>query len=184
MTSSQSRGEAAGQGIYVAEHQAATQLLNIASSDPTNDRIDLIVARIYDDEADSSGNSYTDVEVDSGDTGRFASSVPALPNGAIPLAEVLVQASVSAITNSDITDVREEAPVRGTFVETVAFTSSGTFDKADYPWLRRLRVRVQGQAAALVVVAAATSTGSGEALRMRSAAAPEVGTAEKTGSNV
>jgi hypothetical protein len=30
------------------------------------------------------------------------------------------------------------------FVETVYFTSSGTFSKADYPWLRAIRVKVQG----------------------------------------
>jgi hypothetical protein len=30
------------------------------------------------------------------------------------------------------------------FVETVYFTSSGTFSKADYPWLRAIRVRCQG----------------------------------------
>lgn len=30
------------------------------------------------------------------------------------------------------------------FVETVYFTSNGTFAKADYPWLRGVRVRVQG----------------------------------------
>jgi hypothetical protein len=30
------------------------------------------------------------------------------------------------------------------FVSTVQFTSSGTFDKADYPWLRAIRVRCQG----------------------------------------
>jgi hypothetical protein len=30
------------------------------------------------------------------------------------------------------------------FVETVYFTSSGTFTKADYPWLRAIRVKCQG----------------------------------------
>jgi hypothetical protein len=40
------------------------------------------------------------------------------------------------------------AAVNGTavyrFVSTVYFTSSGTFSKADYPWLRAIRVKVQG----------------------------------------
>ena len=33
------------------------------------------------------------------------------------------------------------------YVETVYFTSNGTFTKADYPWLRAIRVKVQGAGA-------------------------------------
>jgi hypothetical protein len=43
------------------------------------------------------------------------------------------------------------------YVETVYFTSSGTFTKASYPWLRAIRVRVQAGGAS---GAGATATGS------------------------
>jgi hypothetical protein len=46
------------------------------------------------------------------------------------------------------------------FVETVYFTSSGTFSKADYPWLRAIRVKCQGGGGAGGGV---TSGGSGVA---------------------
>src|SRR5690606_33936365 len=71
-------------------------------------------------------------------------TAPAVPGGAIKLAEIEVGAGVTAITDADITDTREEIKVRGQLVETLYFTSSGTFKKADYPWLARVRVRVQG----------------------------------------
>jgi hypothetical protein len=44
------------------------------------------------------------------------------------------------------------------FVETVYFTSSGTFSKASYPWLRAIRVKVQGAGGGSG--GAATTTGS------------------------
>jgi hypothetical protein len=44
--------------------------------------------------------------------------------------------------NMDILDARVGVGYR--YVETVYFTSSGTFTKATYPWLRAIRVKVQG----------------------------------------
>jgi hypothetical protein len=85
--------------------------------------------------------------------------VPATPNGSFPIAEVLVQATVTAITTGDITDRRWEAPVRGQLVETVYFTSSGSFVKADYPWLDKVRAKVQAGGGA---GGGAAATGVGE----------------------
>lgn len=101
---------AADQGLYIGQHGNSTQTLAVAASDPTNDRIDRVIARVYDDDADSSGNSYMDLEVITG-TPAGSPSAPALPDGAITLATILVQAAVTAITNSDITDARSEALV-------------------------------------------------------------------------
>ena len=101
-------GDAAtGQGIYVCRHQDPTVTLPIAASDPGDDRIDLVVLRLYDDDADSSGNSYADVEVVEG-TPAASPTVPATPDSAIPLAQIDVGAGVTAITDSDITDSRTE----------------------------------------------------------------------------
>lgn len=135
-------GDLTAQGTYVAEHQDASTTLLLSASDATNDRIDLIIVRVRDDDEDSGGLNRTDIEVVEG-TPAAVPAVPALPDGAIPLAEVLVQASVTAITDGDITDRREEFKTRGQLVKTLYFTSSGTFEKADYPWLARVRARVQ-----------------------------------------
>lgn len=100
--------DTAGQGVYVIEAQNATVTRTIAASDPSDDRIDRVVLQNYDDEADSSGNNDAEVEVIQG-TPAGSPSAPALPDSAIPLAEVLVGAGVTAITNANITDTREEA---------------------------------------------------------------------------
>jgi hypothetical protein len=41
-------------------------------------------------------------------------------------------------------NLRFQGTVGYTYVETVYFTSSGTFTKASYPWLRAIRIRCQG----------------------------------------
>jgi hypothetical protein len=57
------------------------------------------------------------------------------------------QGSAISVLESDVADL-EGGTVGGTavyrFVETVYFTSSGTFDKADYPWLRAIKVTAVG----------------------------------------
>lgn len=137
-------GDAAGQGVYIAEHQNATETVTIGASDPTRDRIDLIVARVYDDEADSSGQNKTEIEVVEGEPKSSNPTAPAVPAGAIALAEVAVDRGVTGITDADITDRRTEIIVAGQHVETLVFESSDTFTKADYPWLKRVRVIAQG----------------------------------------
>lgn len=134
--------DGAGQGVYVHEAQNATVTRVVAASDPSNPRIDRVVLQNYDNEADSSGLNDADVEVIQG-TPAGSPSAPALPASAISLATIAVGAGVTAITNANITDLREEARVRGQHVETVYFTSTGSFVKADYPWLKKVRVRVQ-----------------------------------------
>ncbi len=134
-------GDSAGQGITVAEHQNATQTLSIAASDPTNDRIDRVIVRVYDDTFDSSGNEYTDLEVITG-TPDASPVAPAEPSSSYTLATILVQDGVTAVTDSDITDLRFEAPIRGALVETIVYTAGSSFVKADHPWLSRVRIRV------------------------------------------
>lgn len=136
-------GDLSGQGNYICEHQNATVTLTISASDPTNDRIDVVVLRVYDDTFDSSGLDESDIEVVQG-TPAASPSAPAVPSGALKLAEVEVGNGVTAITNANITDFRIEAPTRGQLIEIVKFTTSGSFVKANYPWLARVRARVQG----------------------------------------
>ena len=100
-------GDLAGQGKYVTEHQNATQILAVAASDPTNDRIDNVILRIFDDTFDSSTFDYADIEVTTG-TPSGSPVPPTIPGGSFVLAEILVQDGVTQIVNGDITDKRIE----------------------------------------------------------------------------
>jgi hypothetical protein len=68
----------------------------------------------------------------------------------IPTFGTAVPADGDALVYDDALGVYNPGPGGGlpsnafAFVETVYFTSSGTFTKADYPWLRAIRVKVQG----------------------------------------
>jgi hypothetical protein len=157
-------GDLAGQGTFILEHQNATQTLAIAAAHATLPRIDIAIARVRDDTFDSSGLDEADLEIVTG-TAAGSPSVPATPSGAYKLAEIAVAAAVTAITNGNITDTRVEAPVHGQLVQTVYFTVSGSFVKADYPWLANVRARVQGGGGAgggaAATAAGETSGGSG-----------------------
>jgi hypothetical protein len=60
---------------------------------------------------------------------------------------VASQGSAIVALEADVEDL-QDGVIGGTavyrFVETVYFTSNGTFTKADYPWLRAIRVKCQG----------------------------------------
>ncbi len=137
------QGDSVGQGVFVTEHQNASQVLAIAASDPTNDRIDIAILRIYDDTFDSSGDDFADLEVVTG-TPDASPLPPTVPAGSFVLAEILVQDGVTQIVNGDITDKREEAPRHGEWVKQIRYTANDTFTKADHPWLHKVRVRVVG----------------------------------------
>ena len=137
------QGDSVGQGVFVTEHQNASQVLAIAASDPTNDRIDIAILRIYDDTFDSSGFDYADLEVITG-TPDASPLPPTVPAGSFVLAEILVQDAVTQIVNGDITDKRIEAPRHGELVKTIYYTANDTFTKADHPWLHKVRIRIAG----------------------------------------
>ncbi len=99
------KGDLAGQGSFIPEHQNATQVIAVAASDPTNNRIDLVILRVYDDTFDSSTDDFSDLELVTG-TPSGSPVVPALPSTALLLAEILVVAAVTQIVNGDITDKR------------------------------------------------------------------------------
>lgn len=79
----------------------------VPTSDVTNDRIDLVVLRVLDSDAGVVGDE-AQVELIEG-TPDPSPSVPATPDTAIPLAQVLVQANVIAILDANITDLRVQA---------------------------------------------------------------------------
>ena len=91
-------------GKYVIENDAAVTK-TIAASDPSNPRIDRIIAQIYD-ATDISGavNSWA-LEVLTG-TPAASPSAPVLPSNAISFATVAVAANAVTIVNANITSTR------------------------------------------------------------------------------
>jgi hypothetical protein len=104
-------GNSSGRGPYVCTN-TANQTLTVATSDPTNPRIDLVYIQVIDTVAGDTGSSTTQVGIVTG-TPAASPAVPALPtNGvSLSLAQVRVNATVSSITNSNITDVRKSAGI-------------------------------------------------------------------------
>lgn len=95
--------ENALQGSYHVWNDATKNLV-IAASDPTNPRIDLIVAKVEDASYSGVTNAWSLAVV----TGTPAASpvAPTAPANSITLAQVSVLAAASSITTARITDTR------------------------------------------------------------------------------
>lgn len=92
------------QGVY---HVVNTGSVTLTLNDPdvTDDRIDLIVARVYDAQYDEGEVSEWRIEVVQGSPSP-APSAPAVEGSAIPLASVVVHAGSTTISQADVTDLR------------------------------------------------------------------------------
>lgn len=95
-------------GTYVAYNDASTTL-TITTANPTNPRIDRVVATIED--AYYSGSTNTVVYSVVAGTPAGSPSAPATPANSISLATVAVAAGATSITSANITDTRVLASV-------------------------------------------------------------------------
>jgi microcystin-dependent protein len=95
--------ESSSQGAYFVEALTDTDL-TIDTADASNPRIDLVVARVRDSDFSGAVDSFA-LEVVKG-TAAATPAVPATPANSLVLAEVLVGAGATSITNSAITDRR------------------------------------------------------------------------------
>lgn len=77
--------------------------LTVAASDPSNPRIDLIVAQVNDV---GSPSSTATVNIITG-TPASVPAVPATPAGALALAQILVPAGSTSVVSGNITDLRQ-----------------------------------------------------------------------------
>ena len=120
--------EASWQGMYQVSNDA-DETLTITAADPTDDRIDLIVATVRDSVYSGLNDDWL-LQVVTG-TPSPAPTPPALPDNSLLLATITVGNGVTTITTSDITDERENyAMCTGTAsTDTQEFTSSGTWTK-------------------------------------------------------
>lgn len=134
--------DAACQGMYHI-YNCGADTVTLDAADSTNPRIDLVIAQIRDSTYTGSDCDWVLTKVNG--TPAPSPSAPAVPDSALVLAQVLVGAGVSTITNGNITDRRVQYTPCSTVEPTmVVYTSGGTFEKADYPWARSVRVRVVG----------------------------------------
>jgi hypothetical protein len=117
-------GASATAGMYTACLDT-TQTLTVATSDPTNPRIDNVIAWVTD-----SGNSSSTTVI-ALQTGTPAPSpvAPTLPTNALLLAQISVAANASSITSGNITDSRVYTVASGGILP-VANTSGGITGQA------------------------------------------------------
>lgn len=98
--------EASDQGLYYVSNDADVNVA-LATADATNDRIDLIVARILDSFYSGASDAW-ELQAVTG-TPAASPSAPSAPSNSLVLAEVAVPADAGGnppITNSDIEDTR------------------------------------------------------------------------------
>lgn len=111
---------AALQGTYLGWLDATLNVA-IAASDATNARIDLIVARVKDQQYSGVSDTFT-VEAVTG-TPSGSPAVPATPANSIVLAQIAVAATVTTIVTGNITDKRTGAGARLPVVTSGGFFS-------------------------------------------------------------
>lgn len=92
------------QGMYVV-YNDATEVLTATTANPTNPRIDLVVARVRDSQYTGSDDDWI-LEIVAG-TPAASPVAPALPSTAIALAQISVLAGATTLAAGDITDLRD-----------------------------------------------------------------------------
>ena len=115
------------QGAYYCynDNSAGAVSLAIASSNPTNPRLDVVIAQVEDAAYTGSNNDWKLAVV----TGTAAASptVPALPASCVVLAYVWVPANASSIVAGDILDLRvtsDRNPFRASMYRSAALTQA------------------------------------------------------------
>lgn len=132
--------EADSQGAYHVVNDAAVDLA-VAASDPTNARIDLVVARVRDAFYSGAVNAWS-LDVVTG-TPSGTPAEPTVPANAVALARVYVAAGATEILTADLTDRRVRSLVRGELIARISMYATTTFSPADYPGLRNVLAKVQ-----------------------------------------
>lgn len=92
------------QGTYLLRNTAVINV-QIATADPTNPRIDLIVVQVLDKQVDS-GTQYAANAISVTGTAAQTPGVPPTPPDTYVLTQVAVGAGVLSISNANITDLR------------------------------------------------------------------------------
>lgn len=105
----------AGDGGLYPFANDSSENVNINAAGTTNDRLDLIVAKVYDGDAGSTeGDGYGDILYVPG-TPSSSPVVPSVPadGGYEPLAMISMEANQTTVTDDDITDLRRFTAASG-----------------------------------------------------------------------
>lgn len=102
------------QSAYVVAPHSAVVTLDVAAAHSTNPRVDMVALQVRDNTHDASGQNdarvvYLTGTATSGATLDNLNGSPSLPSSAIRLADVLVPAADTTISNSQIRDRRKWA---------------------------------------------------------------------------
>lgn len=108
------------QGAYKVGSMVANNL-TVATSDPTNPRIDIVCATVFDDGA---SDGFSEVQIIAG-TPAVSPVAPATPANSIVLAQVAVAANATSITSGNITDTRTYTSPGGGVTNWSTVASSG-----------------------------------------------------------
>lgn len=128
-----------GHGVYLFGTMVQTAL-SVATSDPANPRIDIVIARVYDV---GTSSSYCDVEVVTG-TPAGTPAAPATPAASLLLAQVLVPASSSSVTGGNITDSRTWTAPPGGVIPVASAAAAPAFPKTQLVWNQATSQLCQG----------------------------------------
>jgi hypothetical protein len=109
------------QGTYLLTSNASVNCV-VATAPTSGTRTDVVVAQVYDNEADSSGQQAWTPLVVTNPTNNTG-TIPTLPASSIPLASLTVGANVSSIVTANIADLRQQAvPVGTPYIQRGLFT--------------------------------------------------------------
>jgi hypothetical protein len=148
-------------GVYVGFNDAAVTL-TINAADPSNPRVDLIVATVNDQGYSGTTNNIT-YQVITG-TPAVSPTVPSTPSNSIALAQIAVAAGATQITSGNITDVRVPAisNVVQNPIQSIRLTAPGSAISSGAPFGATVRPQiVAGRNYLLDIVLPFTKTTAG-----------------------
>jgi hypothetical protein len=134
-----------GQGPYLLSSESTITNYALDTADPSNPRIDVVYARLYDQTIGDTVLHGPYIEHVNGTPGG-SPAVPSVPVGALPLAQILRPANTNTVVAANITDVRKGTQLHNT--ARPLLPGDSTSDPGITPGERRLRIATPAQIAA------------------------------------
>jgi hypothetical protein len=144
------------QGMYRVRNDG-TETVQLSANGSANPQIDTVVFRVFDNEYGGGlnearlqviqGSPSPGAQVTNPAGANYHDGVAAVPDNAIVLAYIRNIAGstlTTTIAAIDIEDARESYRRSGRAYQLRVFNTSGTFEKADHPWAKQLRVTCVG----------------------------------------